>query len=66
MTAFPEPVHQEVRRQISRQLVERSFVEVTKVVEAIVQRFPEHAAHRDELRPFVVKVGAAKGAPIKF
>ncbi|MBX3536417.1 MAG: hypothetical protein KF735_02165 [Chelatococcus sp.] len=66
MDAFPELVRQEVRHQISLQLVELSFIEVANVVEAILQLLPEHASQREELRAFIVQQCVAKGVPLKF
>ncbi|MBX3536564.1 MAG: hypothetical protein KF735_02905 [Chelatococcus sp.] len=66
MDAFPELVRQEVRHQISLQLLELSFIEVANVVEAILQLLPEHASRREELHVLVVQQCVAKGVPIKF
>ncbi|CAH1649121.1 hypothetical protein CHELA1G11_10023 [Hyphomicrobiales bacterium] len=59
-------VQEEVKRRISQQFTERSFVEVAKIVEAIIEIFPECVSRQDELRSLIVKLGVAKGAPIKF
>jgi hypothetical protein len=66
VSAFPVVVQEEVKRRISQQFTERSFVEVAKIVEAIVVLFPEYMSRQAELRNLIVKLGVAKGAPIKF